>query len=219
MFCRDLKKGRAPFILSEELGLMDEQDHEKIVGQLLPELQGDEISLLLGYTEFRNKTPGNILINQGTKDQNLYLVLKGELAIFQKIRLNYGQIVFRTGAFPAPALIGEVNVLLQNERTATVLGVSEVDLYVLLGERYQELETNEPQLAIKLMRASAKRMNGYSEEFRKRMYRGILDGADNQAQALQKFQKWFGAWKECPDALADKLFPDYEGENISFSKG
>ena len=116
-------------------------------------------------------------------------------------------------------MVGEVNLLLQNERTATVLGVSEVNLYILFEERYKEMEANDPQLTIKLMRAAAKRMNGYSEDFRKRMYRGILDGADNHAQALQRFQKWFGAWKECPDALADKLFPDYEGENISFGKG
>ena len=198
---------------------MVDEEHKKIVGNLLPELESKEIDHLLEYSEFRNKPPGNILINQGTKDQNLYLVLSGDLAIFQKIRLDYGQIVFRTGAFPGPAMVGEVNLLLQNERTATVLGVSEVDLYILFEERYKEMEANDPQLTIKLMRAAAKRMNGYSEDFRKRMYRGILDGADNHAQALQRFQKWFGAWKECPDALADKLFPDYEGENISFGKG
>ena len=198
---------------------MVDEEHKKIVGNLLPELESKEINQLLEYAEFRNKPPGNILINQGTKDQNLYLVLNGDLAIFQKIRLDYGQIVFRTGAFPGPAMVGEVNLLLQNERTATVLGVSEVNLYILFEERYKEMEANDPQLTIKLMRAAAKRMNGYSEDFRKRMYRGILDGADNHAQALQRFQKWFGAWKECPDALADKLFPDYEGENISFGKG
>jgi CRP-like cAMP-binding protein len=200
-------------------GSMVDEEHKKIVGNLLPELESKEINQLLEYSEFRNKPPGNILINQGTKDQNLYLVLNGDLAIFQKIRLDYGQIVFRTGAFPGPAMVGEVNLLLQNERTATVLGVSEVNLYILFEERYKEMEANDPQLTIKLMRAAAKRMNGYSEDFRKRMYRGILDGADNHAQALQRFQKWFGAWKECPDALADKLFPDYEGENISFGKG
>ena len=200
-------------------GSMVDEEHKKIVGNLLPELESKEINQLLEYSEFRNKPPGNILINQGTKDQNLYLVLSGDLAIFQKIRLDYGQIVFRTGAFPGPAMVGEVNLLLQNERTATVLGVSEVNLYILFEERYKEMEANDPQLTIKLMRAAAKRMNGYSEDFRKRMYRGILDGADNHAQALQRFQKWFGAWKECPDALADKLFPDYEGENISFGKG
>ena len=198
---------------------MVDEEHKKIVGNLLPELESEEISQLLGYSEFRTKAPGNILINQGTKDQNLYLVLSGDLAIFQKIRLDYGQIVFRTGAFPGPAMVGEVNLLLQNERTATVLGVSEVNLYILFEEKYKEMEVNDPQLTIKLMRAAAKRMNGYSEDFRKRMYRGILDGADNHPQALQRFQKWFGAWKECPDALAAKLFPDYEGENISFGKG
>ena len=198
---------------------MVDEEHKKTVGNLLPELESEEISQLLGYSEFRNKAPGHILINQGTKDQNLYLVLSGDLAIFQKIRLDYGQIVFRTGAFPGPAMVGEVNLLLQNERTATVLGVSEVNLYILFEEKYKEMEVTDPQLTIKLMRAAAKRMNGYSEDFRKRMYRGILDGADNHAQALQRFQKWFGAWRECPDALAAKLFPDYEGENISFGKG
>ena len=77
---------------------MVDEEHKKIVGNLLPELESEEINHLLGYSEFRNKAPGNILINQGTKDQNLYLVISGELAIFQKIRLDYGQIVFRTGA-------------------------------------------------------------------------------------------------------------------------
>ena len=123
---------------------MVDEEHKKTVGNLLPELESEEISQLLDYSEFRNKAPGHILINQGTKDQNLYLVLSGDLAIFQKIRLDYGQIVFRTGAFPGPAMVGEVNLLLQNERTATVLGVSEVNLFILFEEKYKEMEVNDP---------------------------------------------------------------------------
>ena len=66
---------------------MVDEEHKKIVGNLLPELESKEINQLLEYSEFRNKPPGNILINQGTKDQNLYLVLSGDLAIFQKYDL------------------------------------------------------------------------------------------------------------------------------------
>ena len=40
---------------------MVDEDHKKIVGNLLPELESEEISQLLDYSEFRNKAPGNIL--------------------------------------------------------------------------------------------------------------------------------------------------------------
>ena len=193
--------------------MSDEDKTKSIVSKIFSELPEDSVEKFLDYFTTKTFQAGQVLIQQGEIDQNLYVLLSGDFAVFKKIRLNCGDLVFRTAHFPAPGLVGEINMLVHEERTATVLATGSGSALLLNEESILRLEQDDPALAIAVMKEAAKRMHGIGEGFRKNMYRSVFATADNHQQALLQAQKWFGAWTNCPREIALKLFPRYDGEN------
>jgi|GEM_PF-2339263 CRP-like cAMP-binding protein len=190
-------------------------DSELVMKRLFPDFADSVIEKFLSYFSQKPFQAGQVLIQQGETDQNLFIVLSGEFAVFKKIRLNCGDLVFRTAHFPAPSMIGEINMLVSQERTATVLATESGMALLMDEEAISRLEKNDPELAILVMKEAARRMHGIAESFRKNMYKSVLGAADNHQQALLQAQRWFGAWTDCPREIALKLFPRYDGENYS----
>lgn len=190
-------------------------DPKTVITKIFSDLPEQSVDKFLSYFSRKPFQAGQVLIQQGATDQNLYLVLSGEFAVFKKIRLDCGDLVFRTAHFPAPGLIGEINMLVRDERTATVLA-TESGIAMMMDENsVSSLEKNDPELAILAMKEAARRMHGIGENFRKSMYKSVLASADNHQQALLQAQRWFGAWNDCPREIALKLFPQYDGENYT----
>jgi CRP-like cAMP-binding protein len=189
------------------------EDPMLAIKRLFPDLPDNAVDRFLSYFSRKPFQAGQVLIQQGETDQNLFIVLSGEFAVFKKIRLNCGDLVFRTAHFPAPSMIGEINMLVSQERTATVLATKSGIALLMDGESIFRLEKSDPDLAILVMKEAAKRMHDIGESFRKNMYKSVLGSAKNHQQALLQAQRWFGAWTDCPRELAQKLFPGYEGEN------
>lgn len=188
-------------------------DPKLVVKRLFPDLPDNVTDKFLSYFSRKPFQAGQVLIQQGETDQNLYIVLSGEFAVFKKIRLNCGDLVFRTAHFSAPSMIGEINMLVSQERTATVLATEGGIALLMDEESISRLERDDPDLAIFVMKEAARRMHAIGEAFRKNMYKSVLGSADNHQQALLQAKRWFGAWTDCPKELALKLFPSYDGEN------
>ena len=81
----------------------------------------------MSYTEERAVEAGRILVTQGDKDTDLFLLLRGSFAVFEKIRINQRDVVLQTATFPAPGILGEVNLLMESARSATVAAIETAD--------------------------------------------------------------------------------------------
>ena len=98
---------------------METADVVEIVAQVIPDLEPDEIQILVDIMNQRQAQAGTIMLS-GDTGRELLLLLNGEFSVFYKCRVNLATVAMNIGNFPGPGLLGEVNLVLQSTRTATV---------------------------------------------------------------------------------------------------
>ena len=76
-------------------GPLSESRKRDILENLLPGIGLDGAETLLSYTQERPVEAGRILVAQGDKDTDLFLLLRGSLSVFEKIRINWSSLVGR----------------------------------------------------------------------------------------------------------------------------
>jgi CRP-like cAMP-binding protein len=92
-----------------------------VAQQVIADLETAEVETLLGIMEQRHAKAGTIMLSQGDTDSHLLLLLNGDFSVFYKARVNLTTVAMNTGNFSGPTLLGEVNLVLQATRTATVV--------------------------------------------------------------------------------------------------
>ena len=60
-------------------------------------------------------------------------------------------VAMNIGNFPGPNLLGEVNLVLQASRTATVVSRTEADYLFLDVEAYNKIIEDHPRIAVKIV--------------------------------------------------------------------
>ena len=118
---------------------LSESRKRDILENLLPGIGLDGAKTLLSYTQERPVEAGRILVAQGDKDTDLFLLLRGSFSVFEKIRINQRDVVLQTATFPAPGILGEVNLLMESARSATVAAIEEADVLVLTHASFLSL--------------------------------------------------------------------------------
>jgi diguanylate cyclase (GGDEF)-like protein len=106
------------------------------------------------FGEERTASPGEILFKQGDPGENLYWIESGTLAILQGKLSSPQLLTFRY----AGHVVGEIALLENISRTASVVAISPTHLRYLTKEKFQEILARVPDVSLEIMRLLSARL-------------------------------------------------------------
>lgn len=106
------------------------------------------------FGEERMTSPGEILFKQGDPGENMYWIESGSLAILQGKLSNPILLTFR---YPGH-VVGEIALLENIPRTASVVAIQPTRLRYLNKEKFQEILAHIPEVSLELMRLLSSRL-------------------------------------------------------------
>ena len=166
------------------------------------------------YTQERPVEAGRILVAQGDKGTDLFLLLRGSFSVFEKIRINQRDVVLQTATFPAPGILGEVNLLMESARSATVAAIEEADVLVLTHTSFLSLSEEHPKLAIEIVKCLGVAIHNRSVAFQHKVRGNILREGKTVEGGIAKLVRYIGKVSQCPESVTNKLFSaDLKGYN------
>jgi CRP/FNR family transcriptional regulator, cyclic AMP receptor protein len=96
--------------------------------------------IVLGYTELRRFSAGEIVLRRGDRERALFLVTVGTL----QVRPSQSSEVLRT--IEAPSVVGEIAFLDGGARSADVVAVTASEVRRLSLDRFEALSARHPEL-------------------------------------------------------------------------
>jgi diguanylate cyclase (GGDEF)-like protein len=109
---------------------------------------------LVRFGEERTASPGEILFEQGDPGEHLYWIESGSLAILQGKLTNPTLLTFR---YPGH-VVGEIALLENISRTASVIAIQPTRLRYLSKEKFQEILAHVPDVSLEIMRLLSSRL-------------------------------------------------------------
>lgn len=110
----------------------------------------DEISAIAAVTQESRFAAGQIIVTQGTPGQAFYLVLSGRVEI-----LRDGTSL---GAFGPGDFFGEMSLLDQAPRSATIRAIDETACLMLSSWDFKALLEKHPSIAVRLLEVLSRRL-------------------------------------------------------------
>ena len=127
-------------------------------------------------------TPGEVLFLQDESGENLYWIDSGILAIVQGKLRSPQLLTFRRPGH----VVGEIALLENVPRTATVVAITSARLKCLNKEKFQEMLANVPEVGIELMRLLSERVREVKPlEYGPGMYDHLTGAYSRQALDLR----------------------------------
>jgi CRP-like cAMP-binding protein len=111
-----------------------------------------EIEELLRHLPPRTVTAGDVLLREGEKSENAYLLWEGTL----KVVLGSDDDAIDIGSIQAGTLVGEISFLDGGPASATVRATSDATLLTLSRTELETLRKAHPRIATSLLRALCK---------------------------------------------------------------
>jgi CRP-like cAMP-binding protein len=127
---------------------------EQIIGSRLgKEFSDQEATRLAELMDVRELKADEYLINEGTVDDSLYVVLKGHLEVVKQTASDgiASIAIIREGD-----LAGELSFLDGDVHTVGLRAIGDSKVISLKQENFEKIVVDEPQLAYKVMRAIAR---------------------------------------------------------------
>lgn len=116
---------------------------ERQLQRVFPDLKGTE--RLLQYLEQRELREGEVLIKQGDPAEEMYFVESGLVTIELELPNNKR---LRLRSIRGGAMVGEVGMYLQQERTASVIAAHPSVVYRLSAESLKTMQAKDPDVAV-----------------------------------------------------------------------
>ncbi len=114
---------------------------------LLANFTPEELSLLSSFGDSRSYAADEVLIRQGDENDNLYLVLKGQLDVYQDVE-GMNKKVARLEAGDS---LGEVSVFDPGPASATVCATNEAEVWLISRQSLDRLHAANPKVAYRLL--------------------------------------------------------------------
>ncbi|MSP43566.1 MAG: cyclic nucleotide-binding domain-containing protein [Alphaproteobacteria bacterium] len=121
---------------------------------LFSNIEPAKLKLLAFTSERMNFDAGQSLMRQGDLGNAAYLILSGEADIL----VDAGGGPVRVASVGRNGFVGEMAVLRDQPRTATVTAVTDVSTLKITKESFFQLIEDSPKIAIELMRILAQRL-------------------------------------------------------------
>jgi len=124
-----------------------------LLSALGAELSEQEAGVLAGLMTAHELADGEFLINQGTSDDSLHVLLEGRLEVIRKTGGGdeAGLAILREGD-----LAGELSFIDGHEHTVGLRALSQTHILSLKREDFEKVVDEHPQLVYKVMRAIAR---------------------------------------------------------------
>ena len=194
---------------------MEKSEIFSITKQVIADLENAEVETLVEMMEQRHAEAGTIMVSQGDISNELLLLLNGDFSVFSKFRVNLTSVAMNTNNFSGPGLLGEVNLVLQATRTATVVSRSECDYLFLNMDSYNKIVVEHPRIAIKLVTKIASIIHNRGDNMRRTMFQNLIKESPNPMIGIGRIGFWLGKWTRISDDMSRRLFSDFEGENFN----
>ncbi len=107
----------------------------------------EELALLITFCDLVASAKGELIIKKGDLSDSMFLVLSGQV----RARIRVGEHDTSLGTMEPGELFGEVAMLSQTARSADVVAEAPTRLLRLTSERFQELMSEHPPLAAKML--------------------------------------------------------------------
>lgn len=123
----------------------------------------DERAQIESYTSRRRYPRGTVIVAEGDSNQSLYVIVSGKVKVYLT-DADGREIILR---FQGPGeYFGELALLDDAPRSATVIGVEPTELLVLPKAGFERCLIEHPTTAISTIRALTKRVRTLTEEVR-----------------------------------------------------
>ncbi len=132
---------------------MSNRDNEARVraSALAAELNDEQIGALAALVETHELTEGEILIEQGTRDDRMFLLVRGALVVCRRSEDNQSWINLHRLA--PGEIVGELAFLENLERTASVRATQDTEVVSLRRSKLESVLESDPLLVYRIMRA------------------------------------------------------------------
>ncbi|VAW14083.1 cAMP-binding proteins - catabolite gene activator and regulatory subunit of cAMP-dependent protein kinases [hydrothermal vent metagenome] len=127
---------------------------------LFAKLEPSRLKLLAFTSERMAFEPGQDMFHQGDIGDAAYLILSGEADVL--VDTPSGPIT--VASVGKNALVGEISILCDAPRNATVRPTAKLDALKIKKEHFLRLITEFPEMAIEVMRVLANRVSATNEE-------------------------------------------------------
>lgn len=122
---------------------------------------------LMAFTSDRNLfRPGDILVRQGDVGDNAYVILRGDVEVL----VNTDSGLLKVTELTKYDMIGDIAILCDMPRTATVRALTEVETLSLSKDLFLCLTKEFPEMAIEVMRVLALRLERMTRLYRQAVY-------------------------------------------------
>jgi CRP-like cAMP-binding protein len=129
---------------------------------LFAKLEPAKLKLLAFTSERLSFAPGQPLFNQGDAGDAAYVIIDGEADVL--IDTAGGKT--RVATLPRNAIVGEIAILCDVPRTATVVAKSSLVVLRIAKDTFFRLVTEFPQMAVEIMRVLAQRLERTNAQLR-----------------------------------------------------
>ena len=172
----------------------------------IEDLTKEESAKIESLMSAKTAVPGTVLIEQGSEDRNLFFIITGEFEVYQKLKIAAAYHVVKLASLKGPNILGEANLLSDNERNASILIKTECKYLELSYENFEKLKDSDPAIALKLVTfAGAIASQRYST-----LHSNLQTKMFSEAEDLQKgilwMKKYIGDVQKCSPEIAKKLF-------------
>ena len=130
---------------------MQQPDPSRI--PLLAVLKPKDRDRIIKYAKHRTYAPGDIVVREGDPALNLFLVADGHARVE---RADVGVV----GGLRPGDFFGELGLIEQHGRTATVVAEDELTCYLLPAWEFRSLLRDHPEMAIPMLEALIARLHG-----------------------------------------------------------
>lgn len=124
--------------------------------ELFSSLDKKELQVLAGSCQERKYSAGSTLIKQGDSGVGLYVITSGHGKI--TLANNPDRAEFEVGTFGPGSVIGEMALLDDLPRSATVTALEDVTALLLPIWEFRTTIRNHPEIALKLLAVLSKRL-------------------------------------------------------------
>ena len=150
---------------------------------------------------------GEVLVSQGSTDQDLYFVIAGKCDVYRKMRLAGHICALHVASLKGPTLLGEANLLLNQERNASVVASDDSVKYLILPlSGYLKIRKDHPNVALKLIEHAGKvvaaRFIQQNDSFQDR----VINQEPDPQSAMALLKKLSTGVNFCKPDMARKLF-------------
>ena len=182
--------------------------------KLLPQLGSAGVDALIPFLAELNAEKGHVLVKQGDRDEDMYFLITGVFSVFEKIQINRSDVVLHVATFPGPGILGEVSIMTDAERTATVIAMERGDCLVLTKAKFDALVRSKPTVAVELLKSFGAVMYGRQTAFQNKVRGNILRESKSIEGGVHKLARYTGKVSRTSPQLAKKLFSeDFKGVN------